>query len=574
MQKAKVWRRSPFAFCLLHFAFCLAAKILPFAFCLTESAQAQRAGGSVTVAASAEPKTLNPLVAADQPSRDAIYPLSADLVHLNRATLVSESALAKSWRVSRDGKQYLVTLRPGLRFSDGSPLTADDVVFTFQVHLDPKVNSTQRDVLLIDDKPIGVVKVSADTVRFDLPAPYAPGEQLFDGVWILPRAKLEKAYREGHINEVWNTAVPPVEIAGAGPFRLKQYLPGQRLVLERNPFYWKKDEAGRTLPYLDRLEFSFASDANAQLLRLRAGEVDILPRVRADDFAALAGRPELRAQDAGPALEYNFLAFNWGTAGPARAWFRNPQFRRAVAHAVDRDSIVKLVYQGKASPIWSQVTPGNRVWHSDKAVQYQHDPARASALLQQAGFKRDSSGTLRDPDGRAVEFTLMVSASNAARRKMATLVEEDLGKIGIRAHATPTEFAAMVDAVLHAGRYEAVLWGIAGGDPDPGSDANVWMASGNLHMWNLRLKDQPAPALEPWEAEIDHLMQTQMTLIAAKARKAAIDRVQDLVSANLPVVFLVSPHVLSASRAGVGGFAPAVVEPVALWNCERLYRAQ
>ena len=546
---------------------------------------AQHSGGALTIAAGAEPKTLNPLVAADQPSRDAIYPLSADLIHLNRSTLACEPALAKSWRASRDGKQYFVTLRSGLRFSDGSPLTADDVVFTFQLHLDPKVNSTQRDMLLIEDKPIAVAKISEDTVRFDLPAPYAPGEQIFDGVWILPRAKLEKAYREGHINEAWNTAVSTAEIAGAGPFRLKQYLPGQRLVLERNPFYWKKDESGHALPYLDRLEFSYAADANAQLLRLRAGEVDVLPRLRADDVAALAARPELRVTDAGPGLEYNFLAFNWNAAGAQRAWFRNMQFRRAVAHAVDRDAIVKLVYQGKASPIWSQVTPGNRVWHSDKAAQYPYDPARATALLQQAGFKRDAggqsggglrrdgAGALRDSEGRAVEFTLMVSASNAARRKMATLVEEDLAKIGIRAHVTPTEFASMVDAVLHGGRYEAVLWGIAGGDPDPSSDANVWMASGNLHMWNLRLKDQPAPSLEPWEAEIDRLMQTQMTLVSFKARKAAIDRVQDLVSTNLPVVFLVSPHVLAASRAGIGGFAPAIVEPVALWNCERWYKA-
>ncbi len=364
----------------------------------------------------------------------------------------------------------------------------------------------------------------------------------------------------------------PAEIAGAGPFRWKQYLPGQRLVLERNPFYWKKDEAGRALPYLDRLEYSFAADANAQLLRLRAGEVDVLPRLRADDAAALAARPELRVQDAGPSLEYNFLAFNWNAAGAERTWFRNLQFRRAVAYAVDRDAIVKLVYQGKASPIWSPVTPGNRVWHSDKAAQYPYDPARAAALLQQAGFHRDAAGILRDSGGRAVEFTLMVSASNAARRKMATLVEDDLARIGIRAHATPTEFASMVDAVLHGGRYEAVLWGIAGGDPDPGSDANVWMASGNLHMWNLRLKGQPAPGLEPWEAEIDRLMQTQMTLTSFPARKTAIDRVQDLLSANLPVVFLVSPHVLAASRSNVGGFAPAIVEPVALWNCEHWYK--
>src|SRR5258708_4030713 len=122
------------------------------------SAYAQRPGGSLTVAASSEPKTLNPVVATDQPSRDVIYAMSADLVHMNRATMASEPALAKSVRISSDGKHYTITLRPGLRFSDGSPLTADDVVFTFQAHLDPRAGSTQRDQLLIDGKPITITK--------------------------------------------------------------------------------------------------------------------------------------------------------------------------------------------------------------------------------------------------------------------------------------------------------------------------------------------------------------------------------------------------------------------------------
>jgi peptide/nickel transport system substrate-binding protein len=515
---------------------------------------AQRPGGTLVVAAT-EPRTLNPLIAVDQPSRDAIYALSGDLIHINRASMMTEPALAASWKVSRDGRQYTITLRPGLRFSDGSPLTADDVVFTFQVHLDEKVNSTQHDLLFVDGKPITVTKLDGNSVRFDFPAPYAPAERLFDGIWILPRAKLE-----GHISQAW-----PEDTPGAGPFRFKQHLTGQRLILERNPYYWKKP-----LPYLDRLELSFASDANTQLLRLRAGEVDLLPRVRAEDFAALTERSEIHTFDAGPALEYNFVAFNWNAAGPSRAWFRNVLFRRAVAHAIDRDAIVKLVYQGKATPISSQVTPGNRLWRDDKVTQYAHDPAKAAALLQEAGFRRDASGLLKDASGRPVEFTLMVSASSALRRKMATLVEEDLARVGIQAHATPTEFGSMVDAVLHAGRFEAVLWGLSA-EGDPYSEMNVWPTAGQTHLWNLRLKDQPAPENEAWEREVDKLMAAQMSDISLKSRKATYDRVQELVSTNLPVVFLATPHVLSATRAEVGGFTPAVLEPVALWNCERLY---
>jgi len=524
--------------------------------------QAQHPGGTLVVAAT-EPRTLNPLTAVDQPSRDAIYALSGDLIHINRASMMTEPALAANWKVSRDGKQYTITLRPGLRFSDGSPLTADDVVFTFQVHLDPQVNSTQHDLLSIDGKPIVVTKIDANTVRFDFPAPYAPAERLFDSIWILPRAKLEKAYREGKIAQSWGEDTP-----GAGPFRLKEHLTGQRLILERNPYYWKAP-----LPYLDHLELSFASDANTQLLRLRAGEVDILPRVRAEDFAALTARAEIHTFDAGPALEYNFVAFNWNAAEPARAWFRNVLFRRAVAYAIDRAAIVKLVYQDKATPIWSQVTPGNRLWRDERVAQYPHDPAKAAALLQEAGFHRDGSiqgSVLKDAGGHPVEFTMMVSASSALRRKMATIVEEDLAQVGIQAHATPTEFGSMVDAVLHAGRFEAVLWGLSS-EGDPYSEMNVWPTVGQTHLWNLRLKDQPPPQTEPWEREVDRLMAAQMSDISPTSRKATYDRVQELVSANLPLVFLVTPHGLSAAREKVGGFAPAILEPVALWNCEHLF---
>ncbi len=178
------------------------------------------------LALTSEPKTLNPLVAADQTSRDMIYALSADLVHINRSTLRTEPALAKSWNVSPDGRNYTLTLREGLRFSDGAPLTADDVVFTFRVYLDPAVRSPHRDLLMIGGNPITVTRLAPDKVRVELPVPYGPGERLFDSMWILPRHKLEKAYGESRLGQVWGIGAPPAEFATAGPFRLRQYLPG------------------------------------------------------------------------------------------------------------------------------------------------------------------------------------------------------------------------------------------------------------------------------------------------------------------------------------------------------------
>jgi peptide/nickel transport system substrate-binding protein len=532
-------------------------------------------GGTIVVAQTSEPKTLNPVLAADQPTRDVLSVLSADLVHINRLTLRTELALASSCTASADGRHYTIVLRDGLRFSDGAPLTADDVVFTFGVYLDPRVNSPQRDLLLIDGKPIAVTRLSPLSVRFDLPAAYAPAERLFDSFWILPKHKLGAAYAEGRFAQAWSLGTAPADVATPGPFRFKQSLPGQRLILERNPFYWKRDEAGRPLPYLDGLEIAFVADQNALLLRLLSRDVSAAARLRPEDMAPLEKTPFLTVRDAGPGLEYNFLFFNWNAPAPLGAWVRSAKFRQAVAYAIDRDAIVQLVYQGRGTPISSQVTPGNRLWQADRLTEYRHDPERARQLLREAGFRIDAAGTLFDGDGKPVELSLMVSASNQPRRKMATLIQDDLAQIGIRLRVQPTEFGVMVNAVLKTRRFDAALWGIASGDADPNSEMNVWTSGGSLHVWNMPSgSDAAAPRLEPWEAEIDRLMAAQMTATTFAARKAAYDRVQQLVAANLPVVFLASPHVLAAAARTLGNFEPAVTDPVLLWNAERWFWAR
>ena len=533
-------------------------------------------GGTLVVAQTSEPRTFNPVTATDQPTRDVLSVMSADLVHINRQTLQPELALARRCEASPDGLHYTVTLRDGLRFSDGAPLTADDVAFTFAVYSDPRVNSPQGDLLRIDGVPITVVKVAPLTVRFDLPAPYAPGDRLFDSFWILPKHELERAYTQGTFAQAWTSSSPAESVATAGPFRLKQYVPGQRVVLERNPYYWKRDEAGKPLPYLDRLEIEFVADQNAQLLRLLTHEVSAAGRLRPDDFARLAQAPFLNARDAGAGFEYNFLFFNWDASSPSAKWFRSLTFRQAVAHAIDRDAIVRLVYHGMASPISSQVTPGNRLWRAHTLTDYPYDPARADALLREAGFRRNEAGALADRDGHPVEFPLMVSASNQPRRKMATLIQEDLARVGIRVRVEPMEFGALLDAVLKTRKFEAAIWGIASGDADPNAEMNVWTSGGTLHVWNMnastsKTASTSTTALEPWEREVDRLMSVQMTTTAFAARKAAYDRVQQVVSANLPMIFLASPHVLAAAARDLGNFEPAALEPVLLWNADRWF---
>jgi peptide/nickel transport system substrate-binding protein len=536
------------------------------------------AGGRLTVALRSEPKTLNPALAEDEPSRDVIRCLTADLIHINRSSLKTEPALAKSWRVSRDGKQYTLQLRHGLRFSDGQPFSADDVVFSFQVYLDEKVDSSQRDLLVVGGKPITVVKLDDYTVRFELAQPYAAAERLFDGVAILPRHLIETTYRDGTFTKAWNLSMPPNQFAGLGPFRLKEYVPGQRVVLERNPYYWKADHAGNHLPYMDEVVFSFVPSEDAQVIRFQSGEADVLSRFSADNFAVLQKQQLTKGYhlyDLGAGLEYNFLFFNLNDLGSKnlpdiakkQVWFQDVRFRQAVSSAIDREGIVRLVYSGRATPLWNQGTPGDKLW-ADTAIPH---PSRsldhAHQLLQSAGFAWNKDGSLLDPHGTPVEFSILTSSSNAQRMKMATIIQDDLSRLGMKVQVVSLEFPAMVDRLQNTFNYEAAVMGLVSGDADPTADMNVWLSSGQTHLWHV---SEQKPATQ-WEAEIDRLMQQQLTTLDYAKRKQLYDRVQEIVSENLPVICLASPNILVGASNRIANFHPAILVPYALWNIEELY---
>jgi len=537
-------------------------------------------GGRLVVSLRAEPKTLNPLIAADAPSREVIGAMQADLVHINRATQLTEPSLAKSWKISPDGLQYTLVLRKGVKFSDGQPMDADDVLFTFRVYLDEKVHAPQRDLLIFDGKPITVRKVDAFTVVFQLPKPYGVAERMFDGWAILPRHLLEKPYEEGKIVQLGTLTTPANQWPGLGPFRLKEYVAGQRLVLERNPYYWKTDAKGTRLPYLEELIFLFVPSADAQVLRFQSGETDVISRLGAENFSVLSRQQrDYTMVDAGPGLEYNFLFFNLNDPGAKTSaelqqkqkWFREVKFRQAVSAAVDREAIVLLVYQGRGSGLWGLVTPGNRRWGDQKLPHPPRSLERARTLLKEAGFSwstgPNGDPALLDSSGKPVEFSIITSSSNADRAKMAALIQDDLKQLGMRVQVVPLEFRSLLDRVTQSKDYDACVLGVASFDADPNSDINVWLSSGGTHLWN---PSQTHPATD-WEAEIDHLIDEQMYARTFEQRKKLYDRAQELLWEYQPMIFLASPDILTGARNSVGNFRPAVLEPYVLWNVEQLY---
>lgn len=532
-------------------------------------------GGRLVTALRVEPRTLNWLVASDAGSREVLPLLMADLIHINRQSQQTEAALAKSWKVSPDGLRWTIELRRGLQFSDGHAFDADDVLFTFQAIYDERTHSPQRDLLMLNGKPIGVRKLDAWRVEFLLPEARAVADRLFDGVYILPRHRLEAAWKAGKLADAWTLSTPPAEIAGLGPYRVASYSAGQQITLHRNPNYWKQDIAGQALPYLDEVQFLMVGGEDNQVLRFRNGDADMISRVGARNFAVLEKDQAERGYqmtDLGASLETTFLVFNLGEAAADReiaarqVFLRKKGFRQAVSAAIDRDAMVKLVFRGKANALAGPVAPGNRGWVNTQLPAPVRSLERARQLLASDGFQW-KNGRLVDSSGTAVEFSILISNSNPERRQMAAMIQDDLKPLGIQVNITPVDFASLGESVQRTRRFEAALLSLPTADADPNPDLAVFLSNGGNHLWN---PGQKTPAT-PWEAEIDDLMRRQQVALKHTERKKLFDRVQQVMVENQPMVYLVSPSILTGAKKNLQNFRPAMLDPYTTWNLDQLY---
>ena len=421
-------------------------------------------------------------------------------------------------------------------------------------------------------------RLDANTVAFHLAHRYAAAERLLTALPCCPSIFLGKRIgmaswiRPGKQAHHRAKSLP---LGSVSPERVcrrtTSYFGAQPLLLE--------DETSekQRLPYLDEITFLFVPNADAEVIRFQSGDTDILNRLGADDYSVLKkdqATHSFRVYDAGPSLEYNFLFFNLNSALPAnsdisrkQAWFRQVKFRQAISLAIDRDSMVRLIYREMATPLWSPVTPASAFW-VDAAIPH---PARsidqARKLLRDAGFSWSETGELIDSSRSPVKFTILTSASNSQRMKMATIIQQDMKELGIAVEVVPLEFRSVVNRIFQTHDYEAAILGLGAGDVDPNSQMNVWLSSGNDHIWDLG-ESHPATA---WENEIDQLMEKQLTTLKPQARKLLYDRVQEIIAENLPLISLVSPNVLVAAKNELANFKPAALDPHTLWNAPELY---
>lgn len=504
-------------------------------------AQAPRSGGEIAWALNYDPKTLDPAKVDDQASELVRYLTGGVLLRLNRSTLSVEPALAESWTVSADGRLLTFRLRPNLKFSDSSPLTSADVAATLRRVLAPATGAPVADEFLQPGK-VTVDTPSPLLVRVHLPERIVSIANAFDEIAIEPANRPS----EGRIT--------------AGPFVVADYKPGESLRLMRNSFYWKHDGRGVQLPYLSTLRLDILSNRETEELRFARGQYALLDLVPSDGFEALSRRAPGSVHDLGASLNTEQMWFNQSPGAPLpsweKAWFTDRAFRQAVSAAIHRSDLARIAYAGHATPANGFISPANQFWYNRNLPPAQVDPAAALRLLAASGFHKQGN-ILMDRDGHPVRFSLLTNAGNRSRERMAALIQQDLATLGMQVNIVTLDFPALIERLMHSQNYEAALLGLSDVQPDPSSMMNVWLSNSPNHQWNPAEK---SPAT-PWEAEIDRLMQSQAASGDMRARKAAIDRVQQIVAEQQPFIYLVYPNTLCAASPSLAGLKLTVIQP-------------
>lgn len=497
-----------------------------------------------------------------------------------------EPALAESWEFSADKLKIIFTLRPNLKWSDGVPLTADDVVFSYNdVYLNEAIPTDTRDVLRIGKSRAlpKVKKLDDQRVEFSIPEPFAPFLRTAGAVNILPAHALKKLVdtpdRKGNPQFIsaWGVDTDPSEIIVNGPYQLESYETNQRVVFRRNPFYWRYQIPGRANGNIERIIWKIVESSDTALLQFRSGGLDSVG-VRASTFSLLKREEKagnFTIYEGGPDFGTTFVFFNLNRGrrnnkplvNPVKSgWFNNVKFRQAVAYAIDRDRMLANTYQGLGLPQNSPISVQSPYYLSPEEglKVYNYDLEKAKQLLKEAGFTTKNRGQLFDDKGNPVRFTLMAPAGST----LGSQIKQDLSKVGIKVDYTPIAFNTMVDKLDDSLDWDCALLGLTGG-LEPNTGANVWSPEGGLHMFNQK----PQPPSEPiqgftvsdWEQEIADLYIEGAQEIDEAKRKAIYAKTQQIAQEYLPFIYLINPLALAAVRNDFEGTQYTALGKVT-WN--------
>ncbi len=534
-------------------------------------------GGELILRVGADPKSFNPITAQDNITATVVSSIFEGLTKINPLTTKPEPLLAEKWVHSEDGKIWTFFLRNDVKWSDGEPFTADDVLFTYRdVIFNPDIPSSIADILTIEGETFTLEKIDDYTVKFTLPSPYAP---FLTGMTqgILPEHKWKSSVENGTFSEQMALNMDFSDLVGTGPFSITTYSPGENIVLTRNPHYWQKNENGESLPYLDSLRYRIVSSDDTALLQFQNKELDAYT-VRGTDYPLLKAQEQEKdfsLFNLGPTFTKNFLVFNLNTGErngenfidpKKRVVFENKVFRQAISYAIDRESIIKIVLNGFGQPQWGPTTESTGYFYNPDVSKYPYNPEKSKQLLQSIGYEdRDKDGVLENEEGEELSFSLITNGDNTERVQMAEMIRKDLTDIGIHVYFTALDFNNLVTKLTETYQWEAILIGLTGGI-EPHSGQNIWNSGSAMHMWD---PNQDSAARD-WEKTIDTLFTKGVQELNPEKRKVLYDRWQEIASDELPLIYTVVPESLVAVYNTFGNLYPNSYGGV-FWNIEQVF---
>lgn len=524
------------------------------------------------------PRTFNRFISTESGSANTVVgieeALGAGLLTIDPTTDEWIPYAAESFDVSEDGTVIEVTLREGLVWSDGTPITLDDYLLTYEIETDPELDGPHYDGWFIDGEQITVEATGERSLRFTFPAPDRIAFTIVGTFIPTPSRIFADVYAEGGadaVEGILGTETDPSELVFSAPWVLSEYVPDERLVFTRNPHFgeWNVDEAGNPLPYIsERIET--IADQQAQLNLYLAGEIDLynpanLDEVGAINVAVINGDVDARVlENVSPVRSSSFFVFNWNLASNSfkQEVFRDARFRQAMSHLTDRQAIVELVNGGAAAPAFSNVYQVLEFWYNPDVPRYDFDPEAALALLAEMGFtETNEDGFLVDADGNELGFTLSTNAGNANREQTLQIIADTMREYGVNVNAVTLDFNLLVDQILSEGDdrpWEAILIGSSGGSRDWPFGTNTYVCTGNFHMYN-----RSGACLTEEEEQMQALFfEGRSTLDNARAQEISYE-LQNVHADLQPIIYTVSPlaHYSWLERLG-GNYPDALINTI------------
>jgi peptide/nickel transport system substrate-binding protein len=546
-----------------------------------------RRGGNLSYATIAPYSTFNPFTARALSDANRIDLLLPALVAFNSATLENECYLCLSAEVADDGRSVTYVLREGLQWSDGTPLTVDDVLFSARLHANPEINSRLVSSFSLGGQPIVWEQVDERTIVQRMPVVDAAAFDL--ARWaVVPRHVFEPAFEAGGasaVQQLWGINTPPNELVAGGPFRVRTVRVNEEIVLERNPNYFVQDEAGTQLPYLDTLTFKAAADANAMLAQFLTSEIDIMTLIFIDEVLAVRD-----AVDAGR-VDAVVLAGVTMSASPTKVWgnwqnpnprlaelFQDVRFRRALSHLSDRQTIIDLAFGGLGAPLYGPFSSGNTRFYDESAfvegeTKFSYDPEAAAVLLAELGYdRRNAQGLLVNASGETIAFNIMGYASAPDHAAVVQVLSDDYREAGLDVTTTIGDTSSVVTPATRnfnddgTRNFDMLVSGF-GGVADPPTRRNLYTLDGPARLWNLARPGEPQPAfLQDFELELVRLANAALATFDESERFAAYAEFQRLAAAQLPFIYLYTPAVSIVYNARVGGTQDRLPNPVSAFE--------